>query len=250
MDDSVWDQTEEEFDDAADYVQHWAAQGVFQPDTLLQLYGFYKQATVGPCPLSKPYIWQREALAKWHVWQVLGDMSKSEAQGEYVELLSACRPDWQDWTQESGGGPAAGPVFSRPVEEGTEPAGQSGTNDNQMGLCGLAMRGDTEGVSQLIENAENLNQLDEEGRTGLHWAADRAHVEIVNLLLEAGLDPNLQDKEGQTSLHYAALCEHEEVAHILLKFGAKNDVEDECGDTPQDLAPKEWEFMKGGEKQC
>lgn len=66
MDDLRGDwQVEEDFHDAADYVQHWAARGVFETEVLLQLYALYKQAVDGPCCLSRPYIWQRQALAKW-----------------------------------------------------------------------------------------------------------------------------------------------------------------------------------------
>jgi acyl-CoA-binding protein len=34
-------------------------------DTILLLYGLYKQATVGPCNLPKPWSWNVIDLAKW-----------------------------------------------------------------------------------------------------------------------------------------------------------------------------------------
>lgn len=45
-------------------------------------------------------------------------MSKTDAQGGYVALVSASQPQWQQWKLESGGVEgAAGPVFSRPVHQ-------------------------------------------------------------------------------------------------------------------------------------
>lgn len=55
------------------------------------------------------------------VWHELGHMSKPDAQRGYVALVSASQPQWQQWKLESGGGGAgaAGPVFSKPVQQQT-----------------------------------------------------------------------------------------------------------------------------------
>lgn len=53
------------FHHAADYVQTWAVQGVFDTNVLLQLYALYKQAVDGPCRNSRPFFWERQSLAKW-----------------------------------------------------------------------------------------------------------------------------------------------------------------------------------------
>ncbi len=50
-------------------------------------YSFYKQATVGPCNLPKPAVWDVINKAKWNAWSKLGQMSKDEAMARYVEEI-------------------------------------------------------------------------------------------------------------------------------------------------------------------
>jgi acyl-CoA-binding protein len=64
------DALEVTFDAAADYVAALAASTGAAPGgarTALQLYSLYKQATVGPCTSTSPWLWQRSARAKWCV---------------------------------------------------------------------------------------------------------------------------------------------------------------------------------------
>lgn len=74
------------FDAAVDAVKELST----RPDntTLLELYSFYKQATVGKCNISQPWVVQVEARAKWDAWNALGNMSKKIAMQKYVELVN------------------------------------------------------------------------------------------------------------------------------------------------------------------
>jgi diazepam-binding inhibitor (GABA receptor modulating acyl-CoA-binding protein) len=56
--------------------------------TLLELYSYYKQATVGKCNISQPWAVQVKARAKWDAWDTLGNMSKKTAMQKYVELVN------------------------------------------------------------------------------------------------------------------------------------------------------------------
>jgi diazepam-binding inhibitor (GABA receptor modulating acyl-CoA-binding protein) len=65
----------EDDDEGLDELFHAAADHLAQlvtinsaalPDAVkLQLYGLYKQATVGQCNTSKPAFWDRAGVAKW-----------------------------------------------------------------------------------------------------------------------------------------------------------------------------------------
>ncbi|KUF89948.1 hypothetical protein AM588_10002478 [Phytophthora nicotianae] len=88
-----------------------------------------------------------------------------------------------------------------------------------------------------LDQGEDINAQDPEGRTMMHWAVDRDQMTIVEELLRRKASPNVQDAEGMTPLHYAASCEHEEMAQLLyistqVKHGALVDIEDLDGDTP------------------
>ena len=57
-------------------------------DQLLQLYSHYKQGELGVCNVSEPSKLQFKEHAKWKAWKSLGNMSKSEAQSKYVEMVN------------------------------------------------------------------------------------------------------------------------------------------------------------------
>ncbi|XP_035577801.1 acyl-CoA-binding domain-containing protein 5-like isoform X3 [Zalophus californianus] len=54
---------------------------------MLKFYSFYKQATEGPCKVSRPGFWDPIGRYKWDAWSSLGDMTKEEAMIAYVEEM-------------------------------------------------------------------------------------------------------------------------------------------------------------------
>jgi diazepam-binding inhibitor (GABA receptor modulating acyl-CoA-binding protein) len=56
-------------------------------NTLLRLYGLYKQVTVGNCSIAEPWAIQVEAWAKWNAWNQNKGKSKQVAENEYVVLV-------------------------------------------------------------------------------------------------------------------------------------------------------------------
>ena len=60
-----------------------------RPDdnTLLILYGLYKQATMGNCNTNQPWNFQIEARAKWDAWYSNYNKSKQIAEAEYVVIV-------------------------------------------------------------------------------------------------------------------------------------------------------------------
>ncbi|MCL4154103.1 UNVERIFIED_CONTAM: hypothetical protein GTU68_048740 [Idotea baltica] len=67
---------------------------------MLKFYGLYKQATEGPCHEPKPSFYEVVKGYKWRAWNTLGNMSKSEAMGSYVnELKKVCILIFGIWSQ-------------------------------------------------------------------------------------------------------------------------------------------------------
>jgi diazepam-binding inhibitor (GABA receptor modulating acyl-CoA-binding protein) len=56
-------------------------------ETLLKLYGLYKQATKGNCDTTKPWFWDVVACAKWDAWSNNQGQSKVDAEKAYVKLV-------------------------------------------------------------------------------------------------------------------------------------------------------------------
>ena len=52
----------------------------------------------------------------------------------------------------------------------------------------------------------DIDAIDVQGRTSLHWAAVLGLTEILRVLMESRANSNLADAVGATPLHYA-VCE-------------------------------------------
>ncbi|KAM8869661.1 acyl-CoA-binding domain-containing protein 7 [Spinachia spinachia] len=53
---------------------------------LLDLYGLYKQATVGEINTDRPGMMDLKGKAKWDAWNSRNGMSKDDAESAYVKL--------------------------------------------------------------------------------------------------------------------------------------------------------------------
>lgn len=91
-------------------------------------------------------------------------------------------------------------------------------------------------ISSILEKGANVNELDNNGFTPLHYAAIQGKPRVTQLLLEHGADISLRSSNHQIPLHYAARscafnkCEDEiyQSYKLLLEKGANcNDVDDE-----------------------
>ena len=78
-----------------------------------------------------------------------------------------------------------------------------------MALIHIAARyGNTNTVRYLLSLGANVNAVDEEGWTALHWASAGGHVNVMQLLLVHGTDPKVKPKRVlplYISLHQTAM---------------------------------------------
>ena len=94
-------------------------------------------------------------------------------------------------------------------------------------------------VKCLIEaNPNCVNEIDEKGRTPLHWACCRNNLEMVQLLLDNGAEESINiansggysplwneiDEEGRTPLHWACCHNNLKMVQLLLQNGATESV--------------------------
>ena len=61
--------------------------GKVDDDTLLVIYGFYKQATIGDNNTEKPSFFNFKASKKWEAWNSVKGLSKVVAQGQYIKHI-------------------------------------------------------------------------------------------------------------------------------------------------------------------
>lgn len=212
------------FEKAADYAKN--NMGSFETDQILQLYGLFKQATVGKNTTSKPNFWNMVAKQKWEAWNQHGEKSKPNAMQEYVALVTSVNPDWLTEKTHSW------------VVHSTLRNENDDVPESEQDIFYWVKENNQAFLKKAIIGAD-VAVTDVEGLSLLHWAADRGHVGVIRLLLDSGADPNVQDPEGQTPLHYAAACGHGEAVASLLQGGASILIADGEGNKPKDVAASE-----------
>jgi diazepam-binding inhibitor (GABA receptor modulating acyl-CoA-binding protein) len=82
-----------EFQAAAESVKNFTKKPT--NEELLELYGLYKQVTVGDCNTEKPSgWWDPKGAAKWDAWKKREGMSKEDAEKAYIELVAQLKPNY------------------------------------------------------------------------------------------------------------------------------------------------------------
>ncbi len=100
-----------------------------------------------------------------------------------------------------------------------------------------AAQNDAEQVRQLVGSGEgNPDMVDDDQRTGLHYAAMNGNLQILAILIKAKAKLNVEDKLGDTPLHLAADRGQTEAAKLLLDVGAEVDPQNKDGLTPLMIA--------------
>ena len=78
-------------------------------------------------------------------------------------------------------------------------------------------------MKTLIDSSDKkvLNQVDKEGRTGLHFACQRERLDVVQYLVDQmdnkQMNINVTNNNGYNALHFA--IDHGEIRKVLLQTG-------------------------------
>lgn len=157
-------------------------------------------------------------------------MDAEEAQARYISLVTTISPGWrgemlsdslphhhdQQGKSETDGWVS---VSTMAAAEG-DPDAAPWMKSEQ--LHQAAAEGDVVAVARILEQRDcDVNAVDSEGSTALHYAADQGFVEVAQELLAHGAAVNIADNDGQTPLMLAATCQQLEVARLLVGAGAQ-----------------------------
>jgi diazepam-binding inhibitor (GABA receptor modulating acyl-CoA-binding protein) len=84
------------FDQAAEVVSQFGASGTSLSNSdALELYGWFKQATVGDTNTDRPGIFDQKGRAKWDSWDSRRGASQDDARGNYVATAKRVLPaEW------------------------------------------------------------------------------------------------------------------------------------------------------------
>ncbi|XP_004205525.1 acyl-CoA-binding domain-containing protein 6-like isoform X1 [Hydra vulgaris] len=185
---------------------------------MLKLYGLYKQSNEGCCNIPKPAFWDFAGKAKWESWNSYRELSKKDAQLNYVTLVNALKVDNDGCNencttyQKEGLGVSVSTMAKTDEEE---------INDENKTIFHYCEEGNLKYMINLLDtNPLLLNEKDKDDLSLLHWAVDRGHSEIVELLISRGCNVNCVDSDLQTPLHYAVTCGRPHIVELLVSNGA------------------------------
>ena len=91
---------------------------------------------------------------------------------------------------------------------------------NDEGVVDAAKQGDFSAVQALIEQQVDVNEVQPDGATALHWAAYRGDLQTAKLLISAEADVNAANDYGATPLWLAAQDGNVAMVQELLQAGA------------------------------
>ncbi len=103
-------------------------------------------------------------------------------------------------------------------------------------LMDAAFNNDTASILTLIEEGEDIDAVDSEDTSVLHWAVYGDNLEAAEVLLQAGANPDTVDYTDSTPLITAAANGNAELTEQLLNYGADSAYIDSSGSTAYDYA--------------
>lgn len=188
---------------------------------LLELYGLYKVATIGPCNTPRPGWYEITAKHKWDAWKSLDNTTPDEAKAKYVKIIEDLDSEWTIDSPETN---TVGWVNVSSMLN-TEVA----LSPSEKTIFDFVKENNLDKLKEHLLPGVDVNSLDESGMGLIHWSCDRGNYEILELLIKNGANVNLIGEDGQTGLHYAASCGHLNCVELLMKHGADSSIKDEDG---------------------
>merc|ERR1719353_646014 len=99
-----------------------------------------------------------------------------------------------------------------------------------------AQLGDPDALRELLDQEADKDEVDDEGRSGLHFACGYGELECAQVLIDAKANPNVTDAKDNTPLHYAAGYGQLEPVKMLIDAGADTALKNKDGHTAHEIA--------------
>jgi len=98
-------------------------------------------------------------------------------------------------------------------------------------VADAVMRGDRAALRTLIQQKADVNAVQIDGTTAVHWAVYKGDLEMLNALIAAGARVDVANREGVTPLHMASLYGNALMIDRLLKAEANPKQKGPAGET-------------------
>lgn len=249
--------TNKRFASAADYCANNVSS--FSNEELLDLYGYYKQATVGDAPeksTSVFSIFNAKDQAKSKSWASRRGITPEDAATEYINIITKKNPNWEETIGKDScvslSNSTSRPLIVSDSDEKLE-GEQKGLLDQVLldpnfsekncslnvfdAFCSQVNNNKAEFLEKVLEKYPFLsNSRSSQGSFALHLACDKGYSEVALLLLKHGADPNAKDSFGDSPLHICVVSEQINCLRILLEHGANLALTNDDGLTPSEIS--------------
>jgi ankyrin repeat protein len=113
-----------------------------------------------------------------------------------------------------------------------------GKRKQNLALIEAVIANDRQKVIDLLASGEDINAVDGEGWTALHFAAQENNAVLAKILLENGASVDIQENHGNTPLFKAVFnCRGDgSMIKLLLSYGANKKLKNKHDVSPLDLA--------------
>ena len=186
----------------------------------LQLYGLYKQSTIGDVNVPKPMMLDIVGTAKWNAWKGFEGFPKNAAAKAYVYLIDCTLNGEEPYEKRSADESVfTGMGLSLSSMQYGEGEGDCKWTEEQQ-IFAAVTDGNLEELERLIIAGADVNSADQDEMTPLHYAVDRGLFDAATVLIQHSANVNAQNSDGETPLTLAVTCEHEELVRLLLEHGA------------------------------
>jgi ankyrin repeat protein len=105
-------------------------------------------------------------------------------------------------------------------------------------VADAVMNGNRAALQALLQQKADVNAVQIDGATALHWAVYRDEVDVARLLIKAGAKVDAANREGITPLYMASLYGNGEMLKTLLSAGADAKQKGPHGETMLMLASR------------
>ena len=104
-------------------------------------------------------------------------------------------------------------------------------NNNGLNLLHLASQGNHPDILVFLIEKYNfdINSLDSNGNSALHWAVYMNSYQIIDYLIYYGIDVNIQERDGYTPLHFAIINKNYRMVKKLINLKCDCDIETSNG---------------------
>lgn len=109
--------------------------------------------------------------------------------------------------------------------------GNANATDTIAPLADAAQHRNFDVIRALLEQGADVDAVQADGMTALHWAVWHDELTIAQLLIEHGADVNVQNRYGVPPLSLACRNGHGEIVNLMLQSGADANVSLRGGET-------------------